>query len=99
MQPTRKNRVICYTGINSRKNGKHSIKNFRKITRKLYSKSKCKSIKKKSGSGDECPKNTNNNGWIDFFGAEHTTPEECNSIMKNNEKINAQREKLRAQRS
>ena len=90
MQPTRKSKVICYTGINSIKNGKHSMKNFRRITRKLYSKSKCKGMKrfkKESGFGEECPKNTNNNAWIDFFGAEHTTPEECNSIMKNNEQI------------
>ena len=73
---TRKNKVICYTGINAKKSGKHSIKNFRKITRKLYSKAQCKGMKR-SGYGTECPKNTNNNGWVKFFGAEYTTPKNC----------------------
>ena len=68
---TRKNKVICYTGINAKKSGKHSMKNFRKITRKLYSKAQCKGMK------PECPKNTNNNGWVKFFGAEYTTPKNC----------------------
>lgn len=87
MKHTRKNKVICYTGINARKNGKHSIKSFRNITRKAYSKSRCKDMKRDKqelGFGSECPKNTNNNGWINYFGAEYTSPEKCDSIMKNN---------------
>jgi hypothetical protein len=83
MRRTRKN-VICYTGIDSRKNGKHSITNFRKITRKLYSKSKCKEMKK-FGYKSECPKNKNINGWVNFFGAEYTSPAKCNSIIKDNQ--------------
>jgi hypothetical protein len=83
MNKTRK--ILCYTGIGARKNGKHSIKNFRKITRKLYSRAKCNSMKKnkkKYGYGSECPKNTNNNGWVNFFGADYMSPEKCNSIDK-----------------
>jgi len=86
--------VICYTGIGARKNGTHRISNFRKVTRKLYSKSKCKSMKrdkKKFGFGSECPKNTNNKGWVDFFGAEYTTRKKCSSIMKNNRLLNKSR--------
>lgn len=80
---TRKNKVICYTGIHSRKNGKHTIKNFRKITRKLYPSSECKDMKRRKknlGFGSECPKTTN--GWINFFGAIYTSPEKCDSIVK-----------------
>ena len=82
MKNTRKNMVVCYTGINSRKNGKHSMNNFRKITRKLYSKSKCKAMKR--NNSEKCPKNANNKGWINFFGAEYISPKNCNSMVKNN---------------
>ena len=97
MNNTRKNKIICYTGIAARKNAKHSSNNFRKITRKVFSKSRCKEIKnykKKYGSGSECPKNGNINGWVNYFGAEYTTPKNCNSIVKNNK---AMRNKLKSQ--
>jgi hypothetical protein len=41
-----------------------------------------KKNKKKYGYGSECPKNTNNNGWVNFFGADYMSPEKCNSIDK-----------------
>jgi hypothetical protein len=78
MNNTRK--VICYTGIAAKKNGKHTNKKFMKIARKIFTKSRCKTIKKRYGS--ECPKNLN--GWVKYFGAEYTTPDECESIVKNN---------------
>jgi hypothetical protein len=83
MNNTRK--VICYTGIGAKKNAKHNVKNFRKITRKLYPKAECKRMKnykKKYGFGSECPKNIN--GWVDYFGADYTSSKNCNSIVKNN---------------
>jgi hypothetical protein len=90
MNNTRKNKIICYTGIAARKNAKHTRKNFGKITRKLYPTAKCKRMKNyknKYGSGSECPKNGNINGWVNYFGAEYTTPKNCNSIVKNNKAI------------
>ena len=86
--------MICYTGIGARKNGKHSISNFRRVTRKLYSKSKCKGMKKNKkelGFGSECPENTNNKGWVDFFGAEYTSRKKCSSIIKNNRLLDKSR--------
>ena len=38
----------------------------------------------KRNSSEKCPKNANNKGWIDFFGAEYISPENCNSMVKNN---------------
>ena len=96
MDNSTKNKIICYTGIDSKKNGKHSIEEFRKITRKLFPKSKCEFTKKKirklvSNKKDyklfECPEDTDDNGWIKYFGAEYTTPEECNAIVKHNKKL------------
>lgn len=90
MKHPSENKLVCYTGIKSRKNGKHSVNAFRRITRKLYPKTRCNEIRKRrklTGFGVECPKNKNTNGWIDYFGAEYITPKECDSIMKNNEKI------------
>lgn len=87
MKNTRKNKVICYTGVGAKKNGKHNVKSFRKITRKLYPKSECmrmKKFKKSFGTGKECPKYTNTNGWVKFFGAKYTSSKECNSIVKSN---------------
>ena len=82
MNNTRK-KIICYTGIAAKKSGKHSVKNFRKITRKIFTKPICKNIKKRYGS--ECPKNLN--GWVKYFGAEYRTPSECDSIVKNNQMV------------
>jgi hypothetical protein len=85
MNTTRK--VICYTGIGARKNAKHTRKNFGKIIKKQYSRAECKrlkNLKKEYGFKRECPKKGNINGWIDFFGAGYTSPEACNSIVKNN---------------
>jgi hypothetical protein len=85
MNTTRKNKIICYTGIGARKNAKHTVKNFRKIVRKQYSRSECKkmkNIKKKYGVGSECPKKENIHDWINFFGAIYTSPKACNSIVK-----------------
>jgi hypothetical protein len=31
---TRKNKVICYTGVGARKNYKHTFKQFRKVAKK-----------------------------------------------------------------
>jgi len=93
MNNTRKNKIICYTGIAAKKNAKHSSNNFRKITRKVFSKSRCREIKKRKGS--ECPKNGNINGWVNYFGAEYTTPKNCNSMVKNNKNINAMRNRLK----
>lgn len=84
MNNTRK--VICYTGIGARKNAKHTVKNFRKIVKKQYSRSDCKRLennKKKYGFKAECPKKQNINGWVKFFGADYTTAKACNSIVKN----------------
>ena len=78
---TRK-KIICYTGIAAKKSGKHSVKNFRKITRKIYTKRMCNDMKR--GGLKECPKNTNVNGWVKYFGAEYRTPKDCDSIVKNN---------------
>ena len=78
MNNTRKNKIICYTGIDSKKNGKHSIEEYRKITRKI-----CKKFKK---VGMKCPKDIDDNGWIKYFGAKYATPDECNAIVKNNKK-------------
>jgi len=94
MNNTRKNKIICYTGIGSRKNAKHSANTFRKITRKVFSKSRCNGIKERHGS--ECPKNGNINGWVNYFGAEYTTPKNCNSIVKNNKNIKAMRNRLKS---
>ena len=88
MNNTRK--IICYTGIGARKNAKHTVKNFRKIVKKQYSRSECKrleNLKKKYGFKAECPKKKNINGWVNFFGAEYTSPEDCNSIVKNNKLV------------
>ena len=85
MGNTRKKKVICYTGIKGRKNGKHTVKNFIKITKQNTSKSNCnrmKKFKKKFGYGSECPKNGNMDGWMKFYGAEYETPENCNSVVK-----------------
>ena len=38
----------------------------------------------KRGGLKECPKNTNVNGWVKYFGAEYRTPKDCDSIVKNN---------------
>jgi hypothetical protein len=84
-------KIICYTGILSRKNGKHSIRTFKKLTRKLYSNSRCKKMKKLQKiypkTKEICPKRNNINSWVDFFGAEYTSPEKCDSIIKNNKLI------------
>lgn len=87
MNNTRK-KIICYTGIGARKNAKHTLKNFRKIVKKQYSRAECKrmaNLKKKYGFKSECPKKGDTNGWIDFFGAGYTSAEACNSIVKKNE--------------
>jgi len=86
MNHTKKNKIICYTGMNARKNGKHTPKNYGNITRKLYPNSRCKRMENYP-KGKRCPKRNNINGWVDFFGAEYTTPEECDAIIKHNEKI------------
>ena len=84
MNTTRK-KVICYTGIGAKKNAKHTLKNFKKIVRKQYSKAECKTMaNKKYGFTFKCPKKENINGWVNFFGAKYTTPKECNSIVKEN---------------
>ena len=85
MNTTRKNKIICYTGIGAKKNAKHTVKNFRKIIRKQYSSTECKkmkNIKKKYGVGPECPKKENIHAWINFFGARYTSPKACNSSVK-----------------
>jgi len=85
---TRKNKIICYTGIISRKNGKHSVKTFKKLTRKLYSNTRCKEMKKwqkmNPSTREICPKRKNIKAWINFLGAEYTSPEECNSMKDKN---------------
>jgi hypothetical protein len=82
MRHTRK-KIICYTGINSRKNGKHSVKNFKKLTKKLYPKSKCKEMnewkKTNPNTKEICPKNTK--AWVKFLGASYTTPKKCNAMV------------------
>lgn len=72
--------------MNARKNGKHTPKNYGNITRKLYPNSKCKRMENYP-KWQKCPERNNINGWVDFFGAEYTTPEECDDIIKNNEKM------------
>ena len=72
--------------MHARKNGKHTPKNYGNITRKLYPNSRCRKMKNYP-KGQRCPKRNNINGWVDFFGAEYTTPEECDAIIKHNEKI------------
>ena len=74
MNNTRKNKIVCYTGIDSKKDGKHSIEEFRKITRK-----RCKSLV-------TCTKDADDNELMKNFGAKYTTPEECNDIVKGNKK-------------
>ena len=81
---TRKNRIICYTGVNARKNFKHTPKNFKNITRKVYTKKECAKMKKKYKKykvGVVCPKRNDTNAWVKFMGANYTTPEECNAIV------------------
>jgi hypothetical protein len=76
---TRKNKVIFYTGVGARKNFKHTSKQFRKITRKVYSKKECRQMKeryKKYGMGHICPPQQNTNGWVKLVGAEYITAEE-----------------------
>lgn len=78
--------------MNARKNGKHTPKNYRNITRKMYPNSRCKKMKNyqkiNPKTKEICPKRNNINGWVDFFGAEYTTPKECDAIIKNNKKMN-----------
>ena len=78
--------------MNARKNGKHTPKNYGNITRKLYPNSRCRKMKNYP-KGQKCPKRNNINGWVDFFGAEYTTPKECDAIIKNNKKMNNLRKK------
>jgi len=73
-------KILCYTGIGARKNRRHTIKNVTRIAKKIFTKSRCKSMKarkKNLGFGSECPKNTNDKGWLNFVGAEYTTRKEC----------------------
>ena len=72
--------------MNARKNGKHTPKNYGNITRKSYPNSRCRKMKNYP-KGERCPKRNNINGWVDFFGAEYTTPEECDASIKYNEKL------------
>ena len=74
MPLTAPRKIICYTGINAKKSRKHSVRNFKRITRKSYAKKLCKIIK--------CPKRNNIKKWVNFFGAEYTTPEECDKSVK-----------------
>jgi hypothetical protein len=70
---TARRKIICYTGINAKKNGKHSVRNFKRVTRKSYAKQMCKTMK--------CPKRNNIKRWVTLFGAEYRTPEECDKIV------------------
>ncbi len=72
--------------MNARKNGKHTSKNYGNITRKLYPNSRCKKMKNYPG-GQKCPERNNINAWVDFFGAEYTSPEGCDAIIKRNRKL------------
>jgi hypothetical protein len=67
-------KVICYTGIGSRKNGKHTAKNIKKIAKRNL-KNTCKITK-------NCPKNNNIKGWVKYMGAVYKTPKNCDKIAK-----------------
>jgi hypothetical protein len=70
---TRKQKMIFYTGLRARKNGKHTVKQFLKVARKVYSPATCQAMKRsynKSKYGLVCPSKNNVNGWIQFMGAE-----------------------------
>jgi len=80
MNKTRKNKIICYTGIGSRKNGKHNAKKYMKIVKKEYPKRVCNTMKLSSKKSNRCPKYTNLNGWVKYFGANYKTSEECDKV-------------------
>jgi hypothetical protein len=93
MNQTKKNKIICYTGMNARKNGKHTPKNYGNITRKMYPNSRCKKMKNYP-DGKKCPKRNNTNAWVEFLGAEYTSPEGCDAIIKHNKEEDKLLEKI-----
>ena len=84
MNTTRKNARICYTGVGSRRNATHTVQQFKRVTRKVYPKSKCKEMnnwkKLNPDTKEICPKRTNVSSWVDFLGALYTTPKRCKSM-------------------
>ena len=66
-------KMIFYTGRGARKNGKHTVKQFLKVARKVYSPAACRRMKRshnKTQYGLVCPSKNNVNGWVQFMGAE-----------------------------
>lgn len=74
------NKTICYTGIGANKNGLHSEKEFRELVK---SQKLCKT---------KCPKKLND--WIDWYGAGKTSENVCKNVVKLNNRIQTQNEKV-----
>jgi hypothetical protein len=75
--------TICYTGIGARKNFKHTVKQFRKVARKAFTRKECRRMRRKQKLFSDtkvCPPLRNTAGWVKLMGAESTTSEECDII-------------------
>ncbi len=73
-------KIICYTGIGSKKSGVHTNKNFLKITKKFRKdKISCYDSKGKY----RCPKRKNVKGWMKWSGAVLENEEKCKKIVSN----------------
>jgi len=80
---TRKNKIICYTGIGAQEDGIHTKKKFMNIARKEYTSDFCKTMK--SSKSNKCP--TTLKGWVKYFGAMYISPEKCAKIIKKNKNM------------
>ena len=75
--------TICYTGVGARKNHKHTVKQFRKVARKAFTRKECRRMRRKQKLFSDtkvCPPMRNTAGWVKLMGAESTTSEECDTI-------------------
>ena len=77
-------KVLCYTGVYSRKNGIHMPKEFLRITRK-FANSKSNCTHWKTGKYT-CPPEDNVTGWMKWTGAEYMTRKACKKAATNIQK-------------
>lgn len=71
-----KKRVLCYTGIKSRKNGVHTRNQFSAVTKKIKKSKPCRLL-------NNCPRKGNLKGWMKYTGAEYMTNADCRKAAKN----------------
>ena len=82
---TRKaSKVLCYTGIHSKKSGVHTPKEFLKITRK-WAKSKSDCNRFVDGKY-VCPEEGDVNGWMKWLGAEYVENKACRKSARETRK-------------